>query len=100
MSRSTHAALVDQPLPADAGLLRYIGERAVAVVVVELVAAIGGDIKVLESVVIVVADGNAHAVAGSLQAGFFRNVFECAIFLLMVEAIPVLRIRFSAGSIP
>ena len=64
------------PASRDAGLLRHVGERAVAVVVVELVAAIGGYIKILESVVVVVADGNAHAVSGSLQAGLLGDVLE------------------------
>src|SRR5262249_17760766 len=45
--------------PAGAGnasFLRDVGERAVAIVVIELVATVGGDVKILEAVVVVVAD--------------------------------------------
>src|SRR5450830_739624 len=48
-------------LDADAELLADLGECAVAVVVVEEIAAVGGDEDVEKAVVVVVADGAADA---------------------------------------
>ena len=50
---------------------------------------IGGDVEVFEAVVVVVADGDAHAVADALEAGLFGDVLEGAVLLLVVEAVPV-----------
>ena len=94
LSRSTQAAEVDHcspgvvepPVPE---LVGDVGEGAVAVVVVEPVAAEGGYIQVFEAVVVEVTDGDAHAVADALQAGFFGDVLEGAVFFLVVEAVPV-----------
>ena len=58
---------------------------------VELVAAVRGDVKIFEAVIIVIADRDAHAVTNTLQAGFFGHVFESAIGFLVVKAIPVTR---------
>jgi hypothetical protein len=76
---------------AGAGGLGYIGEGAVAVVVVEIVATVCRDVEIFEAVVVVVADGDAHAVADAFESGLFGDILEGSIFLLMVEAIPVLR---------
>ncbi len=60
---------------------------------VQAVAAVAGHIQVFISIVVVVADGDAHAIANSLQAGLLRNVFKGPIRLLVVQAVPV----FGAG---
>src|SRR2546425_633609 len=78
----------------DASLLRYVSERAVAVVVVKLVATVGGYEEVLEAVIVVVTYGDAHSIACALQAGALRHIFEGAVGFLVEEAIPVLRARF------
>src|SRR6266567_243676 len=73
-----------------------IGKRSVAVVVVERVAAVAGDVYVLKAVVIEIADGDTHSVAilrHAGEAGFFGDVGEGAIRVLMVEPVPV----FAAG---
>ena len=78
-------------------------ERAVAVVVVERVAAVVGDVEVLEAVVVVVADRDAHAVAvlrHAGEAGLLRDVGEGAVGVLVVEAVPELRGRTCPGRLP
>ena len=72
-----------------AGLLADIGKRTVAVVMVEPVSAIGGHVEVLEAVVVVIANRDPHAIACALQAGLDSNVFERAVLLLVVKAIPI-----------
>src|ERR1700733_1706782 len=65
--------------PAAAGDARTLGdisERTVAVVVIELVAAISRDVEVLEPIIVVIANRNSHAVTGALQTGFLRYVLE------------------------
>ena len=62
---------------ADARPLRDIGERAVSVVVEELIRrAEMGDEHVDESVVVEVAHGDTHAVTVRAQSGLLRNVGE------------------------
>ncbi len=53
---------------SDAGLLGHIGERAVAVVVVEDVAAKVGDEEIVEAVVVVVADTTRLPPSGAGEA--------------------------------
>ena len=62
-----------------------------SVVVVELVSAISCHIKILEAVVIVITDGNPHAVSGSLKTGLLRHVLKCSVRFLVVKSIPVFR---------
>ena len=76
---------------------RHVGKCAVAVVAIQRIAAVGGDIDILVAVVIVVADGDAHAVAVLRHAGetsLFSHVGERSVFVLMVEAIPIFAIAF------
>src|SRR5437870_13565328 len=61
--------------PCDARFFRDVGERAVANVEVELVAPERGDVEISEAIVVVVADGNTHAVAGALRSVSFDDVF-------------------------
>ncbi len=79
-SRLAVAVVVDEgaagaPLLAgagDAGLLGDLAEGAVALVVEEAVFAVGGDVEVVEAVVVVVADAGALAPAGGGEAGLAR----------------------------
>ncbi len=48
----------------DSGLLGYLFEGAVALVVEETVLAVAGDVEVVEAVVVVVADAGSLAPAG------------------------------------
>src|SRR5258708_6809086 len=59
-----------------------------------MVAAIGGDVKILEAVVIVVAHGDSHAVADALQSGLLGHIFKRAVLFLVEEAIPIFRPGF------
>src|SRR5437667_11952702 len=46
----------------DSRLRRHILKRAVAAIPVENIGAIGGQVEILKSVVIIIADGDAHSV--------------------------------------
>ena len=63
-------------LVVHAGLARDIGESPVAVVVIKNVRAEVGDVEVLETVVVVIPNRHAHAVADVPDAGFFRDVLK------------------------
>ena len=49
---------------SDSGLLGYLFEGAVALVVEEAIFAVAGDVEVVEAVVVVVADADSLAPAG------------------------------------
>ena len=53
-----------------------VGERAVAVVAIELVAAEGGDVEVLPAVAVDVGGADAHAPARMADAGLVGDVLE------------------------
>src|SRR5258708_31490250 len=75
--------------------LGHIRESAVAIVVVQDIFAVAGDVKIGEAVIVIVAHGHAHAVvavAGGGKARGLSNVHETAIAILPVQAIPVTRI--------
>ena len=71
---------------AEPGLLRDVDERALAGIAEEAVLADGGDQKIGEPVVVVVRDGDAHAVHFEIEARAFRNVRECAVAIVAIEA--------------
>ena len=64
---------------------RDILEFAAAEIVVEHVVAVAGDVNVRKAVVVVIADGDAHAPAARGEAGGFCDVSEMKIAVLMVE---------------
>src|SRR5260370_21012796 len=84
--------------PAAVGLSSFRGlivESAVAIVVVQNIFAVAGDVQIGETVIVIVAHGDAHAVvavAGDGKARGLSNVREIAIAMLAVQAIPVTRI--------
>ena len=71
----------------DAGFFADVGERAVAVVVVEDVFSVVGDVEIFAAVVVVVADADALAPAGVQQAGFLGDVGERAVVIVVVEMV-------------
>ena len=79
---------------ADARLRRHIGERSIAVVAVEGVPPIARDVEIRESVVVVIADGHAHAVvvpgAGETRRGC--HIRETAVAVLPIQPVPIRRI--------
>ncbi len=86
----------DGPAPArDSCFGSDISEGSVAVVVVEDIFSVAGHEKVWEAIIVIIADGDAHAVvtsAGVGQARGFRHVRETATFVLAVQPVPVARI--------
>jgi len=68
-----------------------IGERAISIIVVELVTAICSHVEIFAAIIVVIACGYSHAVACALQTRFLGYIFEASIGLLMVQTIPVLR---------
>ena len=68
-----------------AGLFGHIGERAVAVVVVEHVPAPIADEQIVEAVVVVVADAASLAPSGMGQPGLLRDVGKGAVAIVVKE---------------
>ena len=58
---------------------------------IEAVASVGGDVEVFVTVVVIITDRYTHSVADALEAGLFGYIFESAVALLVIEAVPVLR---------
>src|SRR5580693_5863586 len=67
--------------------LSDIGECAVAVVAIELVLAVVGEVEILKAVIVIVADAHAARPAGIGQSGFFGDVGECAVAVVVIEAV-------------
>ncbi len=76
---------------SDSGCFGDVGERAVAIIAIELVAAERGHVDVLEAVIVVIADGNSHPVTGALQPCLFGDILKGAVRFLMKKAVPVCR---------
>ena len=73
-------------------LRRHILKRAVAAIPVENIGTIGGQVEILKSVVIIIADGDAHSVPGPDpgQARLLGDIGEFSVAIVPVEPIPVL----------
>ncbi len=80
----------------DAGFFAYVGEGAVAVVVIEHIFSVIGDVEIFAAVVVVIADADALAPAGVREAGLFCDIGERAVAIVVVE---MAGRRFSGGSI-
>ena len=80
-------ARAEEVAPADAGAGRHVGERSVAVVVVQDVGAEVIAVQVGLSIVVVVADGHAHPVARIAHAGRLRRVRESESVQVAVQGI-------------
>ncbi len=64
-----------------------IGESAIAVVAVEHVLTVVGDEDILETVIVVIADGDACSPTGPNETSLFGYVFECAVAIVPVQAV-------------
>ena len=62
-----------------------VGKCSVAVVVVENIFAVVGDVQIFEAVIVVIADAHALSPASVSQAGFFGDVGECAVVIVAIE---------------
>src|SRR5580704_14801701 len=69
----------------DAGFFAYIGEGSVAVVVIEDVLSVVGDVEIFPAVVVVIADANALAPACVSEARFFCDIGESAVVIVVIE---------------
>src|SRR5262249_27086005 len=68
------------------GLLRYVGERSIADVLVKHIPAQAGDIHFGPAIVVVVADGSAHGEAGGGYPGLVCYVSESAVMVVVEES--------------
>ena len=78
--------------PAARGHARFrghVGERAISVVVVQHVVRKTRDVNVRIAVVVVIADGNPHAINAAVRyAGGLRHIRKRSVGILAVERIP------------
>src|SRR5712692_6601268 len=82
-----------------AGTLGHVGKRSIAVVSIKTVLPEVSTENILESVVVVVTDANAGRPARCLQTGFFRDIDEGAVAIVLVKAITgIRRIPRQAGT--
>ena len=75
----------------NSGAFRYVGERAVPIVMVEHVPSIACHVDVFETIIVVVTHRHTHRIVvlrRPSEAGFFRHVRECAIGVLMIKPVP------------
>ena len=82
------------PAAPNARARRHVSERAVAVVVIQRVVAVAGDVNIRESVVVIIPGGYAHAVVSFASVGearLLRHISETAVRILTVQAVPVSR---------
>src|SRR5262249_6089145 len=70
-----------------ARLFRDVRKCAVAVVAVENVLSPVSEKQILESVVVVIANGYTVGITRPEQPGLFRNITECAVPIVLVQAI-------------
>src|SRR5437867_3738843 len=78
----------------DPGLLSYILEFPIALVVIKLIAAEISHVDVRPAVVIVIRDRDTHAEPLSAEAGTLGNVHEGSEAAIAIEPVPVTRMRF------
>ena len=75
----------------NSGALRYVGERAVPIVMVERVPSIACHVDVFETIIVVVTHRHTHRIVAlrhPSEAGFFRHIRECAVGVLMIKPVP------------
>jgi hypothetical protein len=73
------------PSASYSGLLRYLFESTVALIVIEVVLAVAGDVEVVEAIVIVVAHADSLAPTGGGKARVGRDVGEGAVVVIVEE---------------
>src|SRR4029077_18883866 len=67
------------------GFFADVGKGAVAIVVIEHVLSVVGDVEVFEAVVVIVPHANTLAPAGVSQARLFSHIGERAVVIVAVE---------------
>ncbi len=76
-------------------MFRDIGERAIAVVAVKRVLFPASQENVFESVVVVIANGDAVEIARAEQACTLGYIRECAVTIVLVKAVGSIRRRLA-----
>src|SRR2546425_3776872 len=77
----------------DAGFVRDVGKRAVAVIVIENVSSITGHVQINPAITIVITRRRAHAEGAARHSGFVGNVGERAVMIIVVKRIFQRRLR-------
>ena len=80
----------------DAGLLGDVGERAVAIVAIQMVAAERGHVEILPAVAVHVRRADAHAPARVADAGLVGDVLESSVAEIAIER-AARRVRIVGG---
>src|SRR5690348_2208560 len=65
--------------------LGHVREGAVAIIVKQMILAVGGDEDVVTAVVIIIADGYAHAIHFNGQARLLGHVRKCSVVIVAIE---------------
>src|ERR1035441_5364227 len=76
--------------PGNPGLLRDVGKRSIAIVVVEMVAGYTGDIDILPAVVVVIAYRLPHIVAIAGDTRLVGDIGESAVMIIVKQTVLVL----------
>ena len=84
----------------DSGLLRHIGERAVAVVVIQNASPILRHVDVGEAVAVVIAHRDALAIASGANARLLRDVGKSAVAIVAIERIAQRRLGIIEVALP
>ena len=79
------------------GLFCDVGEGSIAVVAIELIAVNADDKQVFMTIVVVVANRDAHSITSPGKSCFGGDVAECPIAIVLVETIPELRTGLGEG---
>ncbi len=72
--------------PPEAGLLGDVGKGSVTIIFEKVVLAQRSDENIVVAVVVVIADGYAHAVHFDVEAGFSGDVGEGAVVIIVIES--------------
>src|SRR5450631_422008 len=73
--------------PAHTRRLGYIRKCAIAVIAVKRVPMNSNDVEILEAIVVVVANGDAHLISMARDAGFLGHVGKSSVPIIVVQAI-------------
>src|ERR1035441_9104427 len=79
-----------QHSPAHSGFVRNVGKSAVVVVMKKLISGHVGEEDIRPSVVIVISNSDADAIALALDSGFLGNIRERAVVVIVEKAVPIL----------
>src|SRR5947208_4722081 len=66
---------------------RDVSEGSVAVVVIQIITTVAGDIKISMTVVVIVGRGDSHAVAAAFQSRSSRNIFKGTVGFLVIKPV-------------